>query len=48
MSTMVDRMMQRTEEYGLIQSLNSRYNLSLAAAEKLSEELTEKYSSVID
>lgn len=41
MSTMVDRLMQRTEEYGLIQNLNSRYNLSLAAAEKLSEELTE-------
>ncbi len=48
MSTMVDRMMQRTEEYGSIQNLNSRYNLSLAAAEKLSEELTEKYFSSND
>lgn len=48
MSTMVDRLMQRTEEFGLIQNLNSRYNLSLAAAEKLSEELTEKYFSSND
>lgn len=43
MSTIVDRLKQRTEEFGLMQSLNSRYNLSLAAAEKLTEELTETY-----
>jgi len=43
MSTIVDRLKQRTEEFGLIQNLNSRYNLSLAAAEKLTEELTETY-----
>lgn len=48
MSTMVDRLMQRTEELCLIQNLNTRYNLSLAAAEKLSEELTEKYFSSVD
>lgn len=34
MSMMVDRLMQRTEEFGLIQNLNTRYNLSLAAAEE--------------
>lgn len=45
---MVDRLMQRTEEYSLIQNLNNRFNLSLAAAEKLSEELTEKYFSSND
>jgi DNA-binding CsgD family transcriptional regulator len=43
MNTIVDRLMQRTEEFGLIQDLNTRYNLSLAAAEKLTEELTERY-----
>jgi len=48
MSTMVDRLMYRTEEFGLIQDLNKRYNLSLAAAEKLSEELVDKYFSSKD
>jgi len=48
MSAMVDRLMQRTEEFGLIQDVNTRYNLSLAAAEKLTEELTEKYFSSND
>ena len=45
MSTIVERLMQRTEEFGLIQNLNTRYNLSIAAAEKLTEELTENYFS---
>jgi hypothetical protein len=41
MSTIVERLMQRTEEFGLIHNLNTRYNLSIASAEKLTEELTE-------
>jgi len=48
MSTIVERLMQRTEEFGLIQNLNTRYNLSIAAAEKLTEELTENYFSSND
>lgn len=48
MSTIVERLMQRTEEFGLIQNLSTRYNLSIAAAEKLTEELTENYFSSND
>jgi len=38
-----DRLFFRSDEYALLQNLNQRYNLSIAAAEKLSEELADKY-----
>jgi len=38
-----ERLLYRTDQFGLIQDLNHRYNLSLAAAEKLSEEIHDRY-----
>lgn len=38
-----ERLLYRSDQFGLIHDLNHRYNLSVAAAEKLSEEIRDRY-----